>query len=62
MGVINELKLIESPVEVEAPSAIMAVGNDVPYTVLPSYNLSGQRVTDTYRGLVIKNGHKVMVK
>ena len=62
VGVINELKLIESPVEVEAPSAIMAVGNDVPYTVQPSYNLSGQRVTDTYRGLVIKYGHKVMVK
>ncbi|MBQ3631037.1 MAG: M6 family metalloprotease domain-containing protein [Prevotella sp.] len=62
VGVINELKLLESPVEVDAPSAIMAVGNDVPQSAQPGYNLSGQRVNDTYRGLVIKGGHKVMVK
>jgi hypothetical protein len=62
VGVVDELKLMESPVEVDAPSAIMAVGNDVTQGNQPSYNLSGQRVNDTYRGLVIKGGHKVMVK
>ena len=28
----------------------------------PMYNLSGQRVTKSYKGIVIKNGKKVMVK
>ena len=28
----------------------------------PAYNLGGQKVSTTYRGLVIKNGRKFMVK
>lgn len=28
----------------------------------PRYNLSGQRVSDGYKGIVIQNGHKYVVK
>jgi hypothetical protein len=28
----------------------------------PRYNLSGQRVSDSYKGIVIQNGHKYVVK
>lgn len=29
---------------------------------IPAYDLSGQRVTDDYKGIVIKNGKKTMVR
>lgn len=61
VGVIEELKLVASPVEVEAPSGIAVVTPDN-RAATPSFNLSGQRVTNGYRGLVIKDGRKVVVK
>ena len=42
-------------------TGIETVRSDVAKTV-PLYNLSGQRVNNSYRGLVIQNGRKVMVK
>ena len=34
----------------------------VTYSTTPRYNISGQRVTDNYKGVVIKDGKKVIVK
>ena len=28
----------------------------------PAYNLAGQKVSDSFKGIVIKNGRKVVVK
>lgn len=36
--------------------------NHKPLTVNHVYNLAGQRVSEDHKGLVIRNGHKVMVK
>ena len=45
---------------------IAVVGIDAPSVASPSssvmYNLSGQRVSDDYKGVVIKNGKKVLMK
>lgn len=54
-GVIEELKLLLSPVEVEAPNAIILVETDVA-TDAPAFNLRGQRVDDGYRGIVVRGG------
>ena len=49
-------------VDVEQPyiTAIQGVRNNPANTNSAIYNLSGQRVDDTYRGIVIRNGRKVM--
>jgi hypothetical protein len=49
-------------VDVEQPyiTAIQGVRNNPTNTNSAIYNLSGQRVDDTYRGIVIRNGRKVM--
>ena len=58
--VIDELKLLKSPTEVPAPSGISSV------TVDPeprkTFNLAGQRVADGYRGIVVTEGRKVVVR
>ena len=61
VGVVEELKLLASPVEVEAPNGISAVTARQRGSATV-YNLSGQRVSDGYRGLVVKDGRKVFVK
>ena len=62
VGVIEELKLIASPVEVEAPSGITPQRSTFNVQCSTLYNLSGQRVSEGYRGLVIKDGRKVVVR
>ena len=49
-------------VDVEQPNitAIQGVRNNPTNTNSAIYNLSGQRVDETYRGIVIRNGRKVM--
>ncbi|MCF0198912.1 MAG: hypothetical protein HUK02_06260, partial [Bacteroidaceae bacterium] len=44
----------------EIPDAITSVGSTTETTA--AYNLAGQRVTKAYKGLVIKNGKKFVVK
>ena len=44
-----------------APAGINDIKNDVDKNA-PSYNLAGQRVDDNYKGVVIKNGKKVVKK
>ena len=41
---------------------IEAVSTDDTNADAPMYNMAGQRVSDDYRGLVIKNGRKVMIR
>ena len=49
-------------VDVEQPNAtaIQGVRTNATNTNSGTYNLSGQRVDDTYRGIVIRNGRKVI--
>lgn len=58
---INELNVVKAVEEVDAPTAISEIQhNDVRTTTI--YNLSGQRVGADYKGLVIKNGKKQIMK
>lgn len=59
--VINELYMVKSPVEVDAPSAITTITID-DNADTPLYNLQGQRVDATHRGLVIRKGRAVLNK
>ena len=49
------------PIAISTASGVKALKLDQ-NTNAPAYNLSGQRVSGSYRGLVIKNGRKFMVK
>ena len=59
--VIDELYLLQSPVEGEDPDAITAplAGKPAPTGI---YNLSGQRVGPHFRGIVVEDGRKVLRK
>lgn len=60
IGILKELKLMASPVEVEAPAGIVSVSSYPDKTVNQTFNLSGQRVDESYRGLIIQGGRKVI--
>jgi len=60
--VIDELYLMASPVEVEAPTGINEVRCEMDEESGDIYNLSGQRVDRQYRGLVVRNGRVVLNK
>jgi len=57
--VIDELYLLSSPVEGESPDAISApvAAEESSSGVL--YNLQGQRVGKSYKGIIIKDGRKI---
>ena len=55
-----ESKELYATTEVANPAAISTVKTNAVVSVI--YNLQGQRVQNNYRGIVIKNGRKVMVK
>ena len=59
--VVDELYLMSSPVEVEDPTGIATVTFDEK-TDGVLYNLQGQRVDGTHRGLVIRKGRVVLNK
>ena len=50
------------PYEGSSNTAIVTVEADQPATNAPRYNLGGQRVNSSYRGIVIQNGRKKVVK
>lgn len=60
--VINELNVTKAVEEVEGPTAINAVRMDNNMEGQQGYNLQGQPVDDNYKGLVIKNGKKLIKK
>ena len=59
---INELKLLESPLEVDAPTAISVLSTDSKEANGMLFNIHGQRVSNNYRGLIIRNGKKMINK
>ena len=62
-SVINELYMLTTPTKVEAPTGIMQIVNSQESTTDgPACNLAGQRVNNGYKGLVIKDGKKVVMK
>ena len=61
-SVINELYMLKTPVEVEAPTAINEVSWKMDEANSDIYNLNGQRVDKQYKGLVIRNGRVVLNK
>ena len=61
-SVINELYMVKTPVEVEAPTAINEVRWKKDEGSGDLYNLNGQRVDRQYKGLVIRNGRVVLNK
>lgn len=58
--IINELNVTKAVEQVEGPTAINAVRMDDKKESQQCHNLQGQRVDDNYKGLVIKNGRKVI--
>jgi M6 family metalloprotease-like protein len=60
--IIDELYLMASPFEVEAPTTINEVRWKMDEGSGDIYNLNGQRVDQQYKGLVIRNGRVVLNK
>ena len=60
-NVIDELYLTGALVKVDAPTGIEEIHSNSSRTTT-TYNLSGQRVGNDYKGLVIKNGKKQIMK
>lgn len=59
--VIDELYLLSSPVEGEDPDAISTVPAEAEDNS-PRYNIAGQQVDRSYKGLVLTNGRKYLQK
>ena len=60
---INQLNVTKAVKEVEAPTGIKQITNSQKQTAnSPIYNMAGQRVDTSYKGLVIKNGKKTINK
>ena len=60
---INQLNVTKAVKEVEAPTGIKQITNSQKQTAnSPIYNMAGQRVATSYKGLVIKNGKKTINK
>lgn len=59
--VINELEITKAIEEVEAPTAVdmIRVANS---PVGRLYNLQGQQVSSDYKGIVVKNGKKMVIR
>lgn len=60
--VINELYRLKPVVEVDAPTAISVLSTDSKEANGMLYNIHGQRVSNNYRGLIIRNGKKMINK
>ena len=58
--VIDELYIVKTPTEVEAPSGIVELRQDDVRANQPVYNLQGQRVSPTTKGIVISRGRKLL--
>ena len=60
--VIEELYRVKAVVEVDAPTGISEVRTAADDSAAPVYNLQGQRLSGSYKGLVIRNGKKYVIK
>ena len=58
--VIDELYRTAKLVEVEKPSGIVEMRQDVEVSNMPVYNLQGQRVSPNTKGLLIRGGRKLL--
>ena len=56
--VIDELYIVKTPVEVEDPTGIVELRQNATDDNMPVYNLQGQRVSPTAKGLLIRDGRK----
>lgn len=56
--IIDELYLVRTPIEVEAPTGIVELRQDDVDVSQPYYNLQGQRVSPATKGLLIRGGRK----
>lgn len=62
-SVINELYMLTTPTKVEAPTGIMQIVSSLDDNAnSPTYNMAGQRVSNNFKGLIIKDGKKFMSK
>ena len=61
-NLIDELYILRQPTEVDAPTGIVELRHDDSKADYPSYNLQGQCVGKDYKGLVVRNGKKVVNK
>ena len=62
-SVINELYMLTTPTKVEAPTGIMQIVSSLDDKAnSPTYNMAGQRVSNNFKGLIIKDGKKFMSK
>ena len=57
---IDELYILKQPTEVEDPTGIVELQQDDADTNRPLYNLQGQRVSPTTKGLLIRGGRKLL--
>ena len=62
--IIPELLMTVGPTEVDAPTPSTAIREVSTHTsnAGATYNMSGQRVSDSYKGLTIRNGKKHLIK
>ncbi len=60
-SVVDELYMTASPIKVSDPTAISEIQH-TNSTIVPAYNLNGQRVDVDYKGFVIVNGKKIIKK
>ncbi|MBR0048301.1 MAG: Ig-like domain-containing protein [Prevotella sp.] len=58
----NEMGGLGEAVEANIGTGISELANEAPVADTPAYNTAGQRVERTFKGIVIKNGRKVVVK
>lgn len=58
--VINELYIVKTPVEVDDPTGIVELHQNDADAYQPVYNLQGQRVSSTAKGLLIRGGRKLL--
>ena len=58
--IIDELYIVKTPTEVEAPSGIVELRQDDVRANQPVCNLQGQRVSPTTKGIVISRGRKLL--
>jgi hypothetical protein len=60
---INQLNVTKAVKEVEAPTGIKQITNSQKQTAnSPIYNMAGQRVNNSFKGMIIKDGQKFMNK
>ena len=58
--VIDELYLVKTPTETDAPSGIVELRQNDSDADSPIYNLQGQRVSAAAKGLLIRDGRKLL--